>query len=128
MLVWWCCQFLSNGYLPQSRLSANDKGDKMKPEAVHKSLGIYLTAEENPGELQLGNCLMEAMGMIIILNGIPYFQITSIREGEWRKERLMISVEMNGMQFTCGAMVFLFRFFLARYTHFKETCDLLTPG
>ena len=32
----------------QSRLSANDKGDnEVKPGAVHRSPGIYLTAEES---------------------------------------------------------------------------------
>ena len=45
-------RFPGNGHLPrvsrQSRLSANDKGDyKVKPEAVYRSPGIYLMAEEN---------------------------------------------------------------------------------
>ena len=35
-----------------SRLSANDKGDnEMISGAVHRSPGVYLTAEENPGNL-----------------------------------------------------------------------------
>ena len=61
-LVWRCHQliseFLAKGHLPrmchQSRLRANDKGDNEKiPGAVHRSPGIYLTAEENPGKPQL---------------------------------------------------------------------------
>ena len=40
----------------QSRLSINDKGNNvMKPWAVHRPPGIYLTAEENPGKPQLGD-------------------------------------------------------------------------
>ena len=55
-LVWRCNQFLSgflNKYhlprvLRQSRLSTNAKGDnEMIPDDVHRSPGIYLTAEEN---------------------------------------------------------------------------------
>ena len=39
---------------------ANDKGDnEMMPGAVHRSPGIYLSAEENPGESQLGDRLMK---------------------------------------------------------------------
>ena len=38
----------------QSRLSANDKSDEMIPEELNRSTGIYLTAEENSGKLQLG--------------------------------------------------------------------------
>ena len=36
----------------QSRLSANDKGENdMILGAVHRSVGIYLNAEETPGNL-----------------------------------------------------------------------------
>ena len=36
--------------------AANDKGDnEMITGAVHRSPGIYLTAEENPGKYQLGD-------------------------------------------------------------------------
>ena len=46
--------------LRQSRLSVNDKGDnEMIPAAVHRSPGIYLTAEEIPGKPQLRDLLME---------------------------------------------------------------------
>ena len=39
----------------QSRLSGINKGyNEMIPGVVHRSPGIYLTAEENPGKPQLG--------------------------------------------------------------------------
>ena len=39
---------------------ANHKGDnEMIPEAVHRSPGICLTAEENPEKPQLGDCPMK---------------------------------------------------------------------
>ena len=41
---------------------ANDKGDnEMIPEAVHRSPGICLTAEENPRKPQLGDRLMKGL-------------------------------------------------------------------
>ena len=55
-LVWQYHHLLSwfsaNGHLSrvsrQSHLSSNNKGDNvMKPGVVHRSPGIYLTAEEN---------------------------------------------------------------------------------
>ena len=47
--------FLANGHLPRvSCLLANDKGaNDVEIGAVHRSLGIYLTAEESPGKPQL---------------------------------------------------------------------------
>ena len=40
----------------------NDKGDnEMIPGAVHRSPGIYHTAEENPRKPQLGDCLMKGL-------------------------------------------------------------------
>ena len=60
-LVWRCHQllsrFLANDHLPRmSSQSANDKGDnEMILGAVHRSPGIYLTAEEIPGKPQLGD-------------------------------------------------------------------------
>ena len=40
----------------QSHLSDNDQGDnEIIPGAVHRSPGIYLTVEENPGIPQLGD-------------------------------------------------------------------------
>ena len=81
-LRWLLSGFLPNGHLPrvsrQSRLSANDNCDnEKKPRAVHRD--TYLTAEENPSQLQLGNHLMKALQ--------PYFQMTSVgKEKEGRKE------------------------------------------
>jgi hypothetical protein len=50
-----------------SHLSDNDKGDKeVKSWALHRSPGIYLMAEKN----------MNAVRPVIILNGVPYLQIT----------------------------------------------------
>ena len=63
-LVWQYHQllseFLPKGHLPrmslQSYIPANDMGDNgMIPGAVHRSPGIYFTAEENSGKAQLGN-------------------------------------------------------------------------
>ena len=43
--------------LRHSHLSANDMGDnKMMPGAVHRSPGIYLTSEENPGKPRIEDC------------------------------------------------------------------------
>ena len=73
-LVLWCHQLLSGilakGHLPQmlrqSRLSANDKGDnEVKPEPVHWSPSICITAEKPPGKSQLGNHLMIAVWLVI---------------------------------------------------------------
>ena len=48
--------FLANDHLPRmSRHSANDKGNnEMIPGSVHRSTGIDLITEENPGKPQLG--------------------------------------------------------------------------
>jgi hypothetical protein len=56
-VVWRCHQLLSgflvNGHLPQVlHQSANNKGDEMILQTVHRS-GIFLTAEENPRKSQL---------------------------------------------------------------------------
>ena len=49
---------------------ANDKGDKeIIPGAVHRSLGIYLTAEENPVKPQLGDHVMKVVRLVIASNG-----------------------------------------------------------
>ena len=71
---------LANGNLSRvSRQSANDKGDnKMKPRAVRRFPGIYLTAEENPGEPQLEDRQMMAVRPIITSGGVPYLQMTSM--------------------------------------------------
>ena len=43
------------------KLVANDMGDNEIPEGMHRSRGIYLTAEENPGKPQLGDRLMKGL-------------------------------------------------------------------
>ena len=40
---------------------ANYKGDNVVRGAVHRSPGISLTAEENPRNPQLGDCLMKRL-------------------------------------------------------------------
>ena len=44
---------------------------------VHTSLGIYLTAEENPEKPQLGDRLVKDVQLVIASNGVPYHQMTS---------------------------------------------------
>ena len=47
---------------PSAASVANDKGDnEMILGAVHRSPGIYLTAEENPRKPQLGDRLMKRL-------------------------------------------------------------------
>ena len=54
---------------------ANDKGDnQMIPGAVHRSLDIYLTTEENPGKPQLGDNLMNAVRTVFASKGVSYLQ------------------------------------------------------
>ena len=58
----------------QSRLSPNDKGDnEMIPGAVHRSLEICRTAEENPRQSQLGD-----HRPVIASNEVPFLQMTSV--------------------------------------------------
>ena len=64
-LVWRYHQLLS-GFLVKDHLPlsvtfvSNDKGDnEMIPGAVHRFPDIFLTAEENPGKLQLGDRLLK---------------------------------------------------------------------
>ena len=56
-------EFLTESHLPRVSLqSANDKGDdEMIPGTVHRSPGIYLTAEENLGKAQSGGSLVNAV-------------------------------------------------------------------
>ena len=56
--------------------STNDKGDnKMILGAVHRSPGICLTAEENPGKLQLGESDKGAGQPGIDSNGVSFLQM-----------------------------------------------------
>ena len=101
--------------LRQSRLSANDKGDnEVKPGAGHKSPGIYLTAEENPGKPQLRDHLMRALRPVIASNGIPYLQMTSVgshstpgREREEKKESLGTGRESDSFSYETSCNVYL---------------------
>ena len=67
---------LANGHLPrvscQSHLWDNDESGQVKPGPVHRSPGIYLTAEENPEIIQLGDRLMKTMRPATASNGVPY--------------------------------------------------------
>ena len=58
----------------------NDKGvHEMIPGAMHRSPGISLIAEENPGKLQLGDRLMKwAVRPVIVSNGDPFPQMRSV--------------------------------------------------
>jgi hypothetical protein len=98
-LVWRCRQllsgFLAKGHLSpvsrHSRLSANDNDDnEVILGYVHRSPGIYLTAEEHPGKPHL----MKDVRAVIASDGVPYFHMTSVgshrtsvREKEGEKER-----------------------------------------
>ena len=54
-------------------MSSNDNGDnEMIPGSVHRSPGMYLTAEENP---QLGNRITKAVRSAIVTNGVLYLQM-----------------------------------------------------
>ena len=65
-LVWRCTSFSPGSWpkatSPSVTSVANDKGDnEMIPGAVHRSPGICVTAEENPGISQLGDPLMKRL-------------------------------------------------------------------
>ena len=75
-LVWRCHQllfgFLANDHLSRvSRLSTNDINDETKPQVLHRCLGIYLTAEENPWKSELGDRLMKTVGPSLPQLGSP---------------------------------------------------------
>ena len=78
----------------QSRLSTNDKGDnEIIPGAVHKSLGIYLTAKKTPKN-PARRPSMKAVRPVILSNGVPSLQMRSVVshstsgiEKEAKKER-----------------------------------------
>ena len=84
----WRCHQLLSGFLVKSHLlrashqsnrSDNDKGDsEMIPRTVHRSPGINLPADENPGKPQLGDRLMKAVRPVIASDGVSYFQMRSV--------------------------------------------------
>ena len=79
---------------PQSRLSVNDKGDDMMIlRAVHKSLSICLTAEENPKKTSARRPSDEGSANShnlkwgpILLNEVSRIA-KHVSKGEGRKER-----------------------------------------
>ena len=74
-VVWRCHQLLSGflvkGHMPrvsrQSHLSISDESfNEVVPGALHISLGICLTAEENPEKPQLGDRMMKTVRPVIV--------------------------------------------------------------
>ena len=62
-------------------MSVNDKNDnKVKLWAVYRSLGIYLTAQENPKNPQIGNILLKAVQSVITSNGVPPNEVHRITQ------------------------------------------------
>ena len=70
----------------------------MVPGTAHRSPGIYLMTEKNPGKPQLGDRLIKSIRSVIASNELPYLQMTlvgsynrsgKVREGkkETQKER-----------------------------------------
>ena len=109
---------------------ANDKGDnEMIPGAVHRSTVICLTAEENPGKLQLGDRLIKrcANSPRLKWNPLPPKEVSRvaqhIRKGE-RGKGQGASRNLQTLDFKLGyyhyvyvllfivSLFFLVRFFL----------------
>ena len=68
-------------------MAANDKNENEVILApVHRSLGIYLTAQEKSGKPQLGDRLLKVVRPDVAANGIPYFQIMSLASWERKKK------------------------------------------
>ena len=98
-LLWQChpllSGFLANRHLPrvsrQTHLTANDKGDnEMIPAAVHRTPDIYLTTEENSGNLKPWDCRWKLCDQSSSQWGpLSPNKVVSIsqhnRKGEWRK-------------------------------------------
>ena len=57
-----------------------NKSEKIYKKRQFRSCcpGICLTAEENPGKPQLGDCLVKAVQPVIATNGITYLQMNSV--------------------------------------------------
>ena len=49
--------------------------------------GIYVTAEQIPGDLQLEDSLMEVVRPVNASSGVPYHQKMSVGEGVHRMEK-----------------------------------------
>ena len=92
-LVWQCCQVPRHWpllwVLHQSCLLTNYNGVVIKPEAVHRSSGIYHTAKKNSRKPQLGDHLIKAVQPVITSNGVTCLQMMvesrSTSEGKRRE-------------------------------------------
>ena len=58
----------------QASLSVDKSDNEIKPEAVHRSPGIYLTAEENPEKPQLGDHMMHLLNDVIAGRNDPMYR------------------------------------------------------
>ena len=89
---------------PSVTFVANDKGDnEMIPGAVHRSPGIYVTAEEKTRKPPSRSPLMKAVLPVIASNGVPSIEMkyvashsTSGREMERKKERIVLGTKCVG--------------------------------
>ena len=60
-------------------VTSNDKGDnEMIPGAVHRSPGLCLTTEENPGKPQLGDRLSEGTPVCLVIFAMVSFFVFSV--------------------------------------------------
>ena len=71
MLVWRCQNplsgLLANGHLLRvSFLSSLSADNDVISGAVHRSHGICLMADEDPGKRHIGNCLMKSVRPVIM--------------------------------------------------------------
>ena len=62
--------------------------------AVHRSPGIYLTAEENPGKPQLGDCLMKAVSHRLKWSLFPPNEIDMIAHQSERESKGILGLEL----------------------------------
>ena len=58
---------------------------------MHRAFGIDLTDEENPGNPELGDCLINAVRPVVASNEVPYlqntWQVRTACQGERRKRK-----------------------------------------
>ena len=74
----------------------------MKPGTVHRSLGIYLKAQENPGKPHLGERMM-VLRPVIASNEVPYSNSTKLQLLEilyFQKKKNKISLHLQANVFT----------------------------
>ena len=66
-------------YPSVTSVTANDKGDnEVKLEIVHRSPGICLMVEENPGKHNVRYRLIKALLLFIASNGVHNIQMMSV--------------------------------------------------